>query len=192
MLFRSINACTLTINNNANVIIPSGFNVTLNGALTVSSGSFTLNNNANLIQSSNVANSGNIIVKRETAALMRLDYAMWSSPVTNASQYLKTFSPSTLDARFYTYNPSTNVYASVVASSTNFAVGTGYLIRLPNDHPTTPTIWTGTFTGTPNNGNVNLVVANGTYNAIGNPYPSTINADTFITTNNITEALYFW
>ena len=188
----NINACTLTVNNNANVIIPSGFNVSLNGALAVSSGSFTLNNNANLIQSSNVANSGNIIIKRETAALMRLDYAMWSSPVTNTSQYLKTFSPSTLDARFYTYNPSTNIYASVVPSSTNFAVGIGYLIRLPNDHPTTPTIWTGTFTGTPNNGNVNLVVANGTHNAIGNPYPSTINADTFITTNNITEALYFW
>jgi murein tripeptide amidase MpaA len=188
----NINACTLTVNNNAIVTIPSGFNVALNGALTVSSGSFTLNNNANLIQSSNVVNSGNIIVNRETAALMRLDYAMWSSPVTNASQYLKTFSPSTLDTRFYTYNPSTNVYTSVVATTTNFATGTGYLIRLPNDHPTTPTIWSGTFTGVPNNGNVNLAVTSGTYNAIGNPYPSTINADTFITTNNITEALYFW
>ena len=187
-----LNACTLTVNNNAVVTIPSNYNVTLNGALTVSSGSFTLNNNANLIQSSNVANSGNIIVKRETAPLMRLDYVMWSSPVTNASQYLKTFSPLTLHTRFYTYNPSSNLYNSVVPATTNFATGTGYLIRLPNDHPTTPTLWTGTFTGTPNNGNVNLVVANGTYNAIGNPYPSTINADTFITYNTITEALYFW
>ena len=188
----NLNACTLIVNNNAVVTIPSNYNVTLNGALTVSSGSFTLNNNANLIQSSNVSNSGNIIVKRETAPLMRLDYVMWSSPVTNASQYLKTFSPLTLDTRFYTYNPSSNLYNSVVPATTNFATGTGYLIRLPNEHPTNPTLWTGTFTGTPNNGNVNLVVVNGTYNAIGNPYPSTINADTFITHNNITEALYFW
>lgn len=188
----NINACTLTVNNNAVVAIPSGYNVTLNGAITVSSGSFTLNNNANLIQSSNVANSGNIIVKRETATLMRLDYAMWSSPVTNSGQYLKTFSPSTLDARFYTYNPTSNLYNAVVPTTTNFANGKGYLIRTPNNHPTTPAIWTGTFMGIPNNGNVNLVVANGTYNAIGNPYPSTISANDFITHNNIAEALYFW
>jgi hypothetical protein len=191
----NINACSLTVNNNAIVTIPSGYNVTLNGALTVSSGSFTLNNNANLIQTpnaSNATNSGNIIVKRETAPLMRLDYAMWSSPVTNASQYLKTFSPSTLDTRFYTYNPSSNVYNSVVPTTTNFTNGTGYLIRLPNDHPTTPLLWTGIFTGIPNNGDVNFSVASGTYNAIGNPYPSTINADTFIALNGITEALYFW
>ena len=188
----NITACTLTVNNNAIVAIPSGFNVTLNGALTVSSGSFTLNNNANLIQTSNVANSGNIIVKRETAALMRLDYVLWSSPVTNASQFLKTFSPLTLDNRFYTYNPSSNIYNSVVPTTTNFVTGTGYLIRLPNDHPSTPLLWTGTFTGVPNNGIVSFSVANGTYNAIGNPYPSTINADTFITDNGIAEALYFW
>lgn len=188
----NINACTLTVNNNAIVTIPSDYNVTLNGALTVSSGSFTLNNNANLIQTSNVVNTGNIIVKRETAPLMRLDYVLWSSPVTNASQFLKTFSPSTLDARFYTYNPLSNIYVAVVPTTTNFALGTGYLIRLPNDHPSSPLLWTGTFTGIPNNGSVNLSVANGTYNAIGNPYPSTINADTFITDNNITEALYFW
>jgi hypothetical protein len=187
----NLNACTLTVNNNAVVTIPSGYNVTLNGALTLSSGSFTLNNNANLIQSSNVANSGNIIVKRETAALMRLDYTMWASPV--AGQQLQSFSPATLATRFYTYNPTSNLYNTIISPATsNFGTGTGYLIRLPNDHPTTPTLWTGTFEGTPNNGNINLIVAAGTYNAIGNPYPSTINADTFITQNNITEALYFW
>lgn len=188
----NINACTLTVNNNAIVTIPSDFNVTLNGALTVSSGSFTLNNNANLIQLTNSANSGNIIIKRETAPLMRLDYAMWSSPVTNTNQYLKTFSPLTLDARFYTYNPSSNVYNSVIPTTTNFTNGTGYLIRLPNDHSETPLKWTGTFTGIPNNGDINFSVANGTYNAIGNPYPSTINANTFISINGISEALYFW
>lgn len=185
-------ACTLTVNNNAVVSIPSGYNITLNGALTVSSGSFTLNNNANLIQSSNVTNTGNIIVKRETSALKHLDYAMWSSPVTNASQYLKTLSPFTVDSRFYSYNPSNNLYISTTPTSTNFTSGKGYLIRMPDNHPSTPTIWTGTFTGVPNNGTITIAVANGTYNAIGNPYPSTINTDTFITTNNITEALYFW
>lgn len=187
----NLNACTLIVNNNAVVAIPSNYNVTLNGALTVSSGSFTLNNNANLIQSSNVANSGNIIVKRATAALMLSDYVLWSSPV--AGQQLQSFSPATLATRFYTYNPTTNLYNTQISPSTNnFSTGTGYLIRMPNNHPTTPTIWTGTFTGVPNNGNYNLAVTNNTYNAIGNPYPSTISANTFIAANGITEALYFW
>lgn len=187
----NINACTLTINNNAIVTIPSSFNVTLNGALTVNSGSFTLNNNANLIQSSNDTNSGNIIVKRETTALMLLDYVLWSSPV--AGQLLQPFSPTTLATRFYTYNPTTNLYNAVLSpSSTNFNIGTGYLIRMPNNHPTSPTIWQGQFQGVPNNGNYNLSVANNTYNAVGNPYPSTIDANTFIDVNGITEALYFW
>jgi hypothetical protein len=46
----NINACTMTVSNNAVVTIPSGNDVTLYGALTVSSGSFILENNANLLQ----------------------------------------------------------------------------------------------------------------------------------------------
>jgi hypothetical protein len=81
---------------------------------------------------------------------------------------------------------------NAIVPTNNFALGTGYLIRMPNNHPTSPTIWEGQFQGIPNNGNYNISVTNNAYNAIGNPYPSTINANTFIATNNITEALYFW
>lgn len=184
-------ACSLTVNNNANVVITSGDNISLYGALTVTSGSFTLSNNSNLTQDSNVANSGNIIVKRESALLMRQDYSLWSTPVTG--QQLQSFSPNTIATRFYTYTPSTNVYTVVASpSSTDFSVGTGYLIRMPNNHPPTPLVWTGSFTGVPNNGSVGVTVSNATYNAIGNPYPSTLDADTFITDNSLTEALYFW
>jgi len=186
----NITACSLTVTNGI-VIISSGNNVSLNGALQVLSGSFTLENNANLIQSSTVVNSGNIIVKRNTSPLIRQDYVLWSSPV--AAQQLLAFSPATLTNRFYTYDSATDKYIPVFSpATTNFALGTGYLIRVPNTHPTTPTIWGGQFTGVPNNGTVNLTVANATYNAIGNPYPSTIDADTFIAANGITEALYFW
>ncbi len=186
-----ITACSLTVNNNAVVSVPSGNNVTLNGALTVVTGStFTLNNNSNLLQASNASNTGDIIIKRTTPAIMRQDYVLWSSPV--ASQNLLAFSPQTLLNRFNTYNPTTNLYEAVVSpSSTNFATGAGYLIRVRNNHPTTPTTWTGTFTGVPNNGPVSLTVANNTYNAIGNPYPSAISADAFMTANN-SAALYFW
>lgn len=188
----SLNACSLTVTNTAIVIIPSGYSVTLTNALVVENGSsFTLENNANLIQSSNIINSGNIIVKRNTSPLIRQDYVLWSSPV--AAQQLLAFSPATLTNRFYTYDSATDKYLTISSpASTNFALGTGYLIRVPNTHPTTPTIWGAQFTGVPNNGTVNLTVANATYNAVGNPYPSTIDADTFIAANGITEALYFW
>ncbi|RDI58205.1 M14 family zinc carboxypeptidase [Flavobacterium glaciei] len=187
----NLTACSLSVNNNAVVTVNSGFNLNIAGDVSVASGSsLTFESNANLIQSKNTnGNTGNIIVKRKTSPLMLLDYVLWSAPVSG--QQLQLFSPSTLSNRFYTYNPSTNFYSGI-ASTNNFATGTGYLIRMPNNHPTTPTIWEGQFQGVPNNGNYNLTVTNNTYNAIGNPYPSTINANTFISTNNITEALYFW
>jgi hypothetical protein len=103
------------------------------------------------------------------------------------------FSPATLTNRFYLYNSATNFYNVIASpSTTSFLSGRSNLIRMPNNHPTTPTVWCGTFSGVPNNGTINLAVTSGTYNGIGNPYPSGINADTFMADNNITEALYFW
>lgn len=189
----ALEANTLTVNTNAVVVIASGHTVTLNGALTVVSGSFTLNSNASLIQlQPNAVNTGNIIVKRISSPLMRLDYTLWSSPVTN--QNLQAFSPATLSNRFNVYNPVTNAFEPLANPElTFFNSGVGYLIRVPNTHPvTTPTTWLGAFTGVPNNGTFTIPVTTNTYNAIGNPYPSPIDADQFITANGITEALYFW
>lgn len=196
----NINACSLIVNNDAVVTIPSGFNVTLNGAITVSSGSFTLNDNANLIQLSDVANSGNITVNRNSAALLRLDYTLWSSPVTNDSLYLQTFSPATSTNRFYNYSSSTNLYAAIASpSTTNFALGQGYLIRMPNDASSTDrTNYPGVFTGVPNNGNIPITMTNGGvgkgFNLVGNPYPSAISIAQFVADNsdNITGTLYYW
>ncbi len=192
-----LSACSVTVSNNANVTVNSYVNVTLNGPLTVSSGSFTLNNNANLIQTTNANNSGNIIVKRNSSPLMRLDYTLWSSPVAN--QNLSNFSPLTTSTRFYSYNTNTNFYNTVAnPSTTNFTDGQGYLIRMPNTHPTIPTVWNGSFTGVPHNGYYSMTMSNGgatkRFNLIGNPYPSPINMAQFVTDNNtkITGTLYFW
>ncbi len=191
----NISACSLTVNNNAVVTIPSGFNVTLNSPLTVETGSsFSLSNNANLIQSTNVANSGNIVVNRDSNPLYRLDYTLWSSPV--ASQNLLTFSPLTITTRFYNYNAGTNLYNAIASPSTTaFGTGTGYLIRMPNtapDFPTTST-FSGIFTGVPNTGNISLSgLSSNAYYAVGNPYPSTLNADSFLSGNATDGTLYFW
>jgi hypothetical protein len=187
----NFNACTLTVNNSAVVTIVSGHNVNLGGVLTVSSGSFTLENNANLLQSSNAANTGNIIVKRNSSALKRQDYTLWSSPVL--SQNLLAFSPATLSNRFYTYNTATNVYSAITPSDNTFAAAKGYLIRMPNTHPATATIWNSQFTGVPNNGSYPVAMTN-TYNLVGNPYPSPISMSAFVAdnTSSITGTLYFW
>ncbi len=185
-------ASKIDVTNGANVIVLSGDTVTINGALIVESGStFTMQKDANLIQTSNSQNVGVIKIQKDTALLKRLDYVLWSSPVEG--QLMLPFSPATLTNRFYLYNSTANFY-NVIASpaTTSFLAGKANLIRMPYNHPTTPTVWHGTFSGVPNNGTINLAVTNGTYNGIGNPYPSGINADTFMADNNITEALYFW
>ena len=89
-------SCTLTVSSNAIVAIPSGTNVTLNGKLIVEPGSnFTLNSNSNLIQQTLAINTGDITVKRMSSPVYRLDYTLWSSPVSG-SQTLFNFSPLTI------------------------------------------------------------------------------------------------
>jgi hypothetical protein len=209
-----IDACSISVSNNAIVSVTSGINVNLNGAIAVASGSFTLNNNANLLQSNaSAVNTGNIIVKRQTNPLIRLDYTLWSSPVTGQGLY--AFSPFTFANRFYVYDTSSNLYnnssiglnitglngAGVNGTDTSnvlFATGKGYLIRLPYNHPTAPVVWNGSFTGVPNNGTKTITLANVSatqqFNAVGNPYPSPIDIAQFATDNsaNIESTLYFW
>lgn len=192
----NIDACSLTVNNDAVVVISSGDVVTLSGGLTVATGSsFTLENEAYLMQEgSSNPNSGNITVKQESQALMRLDYGLWSSPVEN--QNLLAFSPLTIANRFYTYNTTTDVYATIVPSTNSFTTGKGYLIRMPDNHPASPTVWEGNFIGKPNSGDLTIALstAGSGYNAVGNPYPSPISIDTFIDDNNsvIDGDLFFW
>lgn len=211
-------ACSLTLVNSSVVTIQSGTDVTLTGAIAVQAGStFTLNNNANLLQTipsgTSYTNTGNIIVQRNSSALKRLDYTLWSSPVTGQGVY--AFSPYTFGNRFYVYRTNTNVYnnADVGFSLTGldpngvngtdsnnvqFAQAKGYLIRMPWDHPTAATVWNGSYTGVPNNGDIPFTMINGgsgqRFNLVGNPYPSPISMTQFVSDNStrITGTLYFW
>ncbi|WP_310560685.1 Ig-like domain-containing protein, partial [Flavobacterium sp.] len=201
----NLSACSLLVGNNAIVSVPSGINFTISGNVTVQAGSsVTFENNANLIQSGTTnGNSGNITIKRDSNTLKRLDYTLWSSPVTG-TQTLGDFSSYTTPTRFYTYNATIDKYTAATASNP-FEVGTGYLIRMPDQNPgslglTTPyylgtetLIYTGAFTGKPNNGTIDLTgLASDKYYAIGNPYPSTISADAFLNGNATDGTLYFW
>ena len=189
----AISANKLTIATGGSLTVNSGTNVTLANGLvnTLAATAVVVENNANILQTTGTTNTnlGAITVKRTTNSLMLLDYVMWGSPVAN--QQLQAFSPSTLSTRFYSYNTATNAYSSETATS-NFTNAKGYLIRLPNDHPTTPTTWTGSFVGVPNSGNYTFTPAVG-FNAVANPYPSTLSMASFVTDNpTITGTLYFW
>lgn len=195
----SFTANSLTVNASNTLTITSGEEVVLADAF-VNNGTaanVVVNSNGNLVQNAVApVNSGSITVRRDTQALMRLDYVAWSSPVI--AQNLLSFSPQTLTNRFYTYNTSTNVYQTIDPTTNAFSGATGYLIRLPNNHPTSPTVWTGEFAGVPNTGTINHTMANiavgQRFNLVGNPYPSAIEISKFTTENNlrITGTLYFW
>jgi hypothetical protein len=189
---QNITACSMNVTNNAIVSVSSGYSVTLGGSLIVDSGSsFTIENNSALLQSSNAGNAGAITLKRNSSALLRQDYTLWSSPVIG--QNLAAFSPETLSNRFYTYSPASDIYTAI-APSNNFNAAQGYLIRMPNTTSgITPTIYPGVFTGVPHNGDYPVTMSN-TYNLTGNPYPSPISMSAFVAANtaSITGTLYFW
>lgn len=191
----TINSLSIALGATLTVTAP---NFTITSAL-ANNGTTTLANSSNLIQGGSInANTGNITVNRNSNALKRLDYTMWSSPVAN--QNLSAFSPKTSTTRFYEYNETTNEYNTVNPSLTSFANGTGYLIRMPNTDPTVgydagaaTLSYPGVFTGIPNNGTVKLTsLTSDRFYSIGNPYPSTISASSFLTGNSTGGTLYFW
>lgn len=202
-------ACSIQVTNNANVVIPTGFDVTLNGRITVTSGTFTLEDNANLVQLTDVQNIGNITVKQNSSSIFRLDYTGWSSPVTGQNLY--SFSPATQHTRFYVYGTNgftDNEFHSVDPFSNSFQPGIGYLIRMPQQiegenasayaSGSYNFSFEGVFTGVPNNGPVSVPLSNssGRYTLVGNPYPSPINIHAFFGANedvlDPSSALYFW
>jgi hypothetical protein len=185
---------SLTLETATAMRVPSGLNLTVSNYI-ANSGTFTVENNANLIQVDAVVNTGNIIVQRNSAPIVRLDHTLWSSPV--ASQNLFSFSPATLSNRFYTYATSSDSYVnSGLDANSTFITGKGFGIRAPNNQTATlPAVWQGTFTGVPNNGTVPFVLDAATpgFNLVGNPYPSTIDAVKFVDANpDIDGTLYFY
>jgi hypothetical protein len=165
-------------------------------------GAIVVENNANLVQINDAApaNVGEITVVRNSSPIFRQDYTMWSSPVAG-TQTLQDFSPLTVSTRFYTYDPATDFFNSTDPDEP-FNQGAGYLIRVSNTHvdyvdeTSVPEIWTGTFTGVPGNGliEVPLSDAGQGFNMVGNPYPSVISAETLFQLNeeNIEGTVYFW
>ena len=202
---------SLTVNEGFQFTLASGTSLIVLNEIINNAGSegIVVENNASLVQIEEEApeNFGKITVKRNSSEIFRLDYTMWSSPLsdelTNSPQTLKQFSPGTMNNRFYSYNTTNDIFASIAnPNAVYFEPGKGYLIRVDNNHVpyvdenSVPASWEGIFIGTPNNGEISVSLSNTGegYNLIGNPYPSVISAESFIENNvsNIDGTIYFW
>lgn len=204
----------LTVQNGGNLSIasptaPNRTSLTITDVINVNNGgNFTVNNSANLIQINNVANTGNINMLRN-AFVDHRDYVYWSSPVAGFnSADISTYSGNN---NLYKWTPTVagngvGNFGNWFSGVETMVIGKGYIERGLNSAPlNSPTTFTATFTGVPNNGNITTPISRGTYNTIGlytspfsptdatqdddnwnligNPYPSSINAKTFLTAN---------
>jgi hypothetical protein len=198
---------TLSVTNGA-VTLQDGFVLSVGDAVMVNApGTLTIESNASLLQTTYTgANTGNVIIKRNTAPVVRFDATYWSSPTTG-SQTLYDFSPLTDSSRFNSFDSVNDAWVTENAATTVFEKGKGYSIRCSaNTSPTIPTVISHQFVGVPNNGTfttpVTTPLSDIGISLIGNPYPSAINADDFILenlydpilnpTNTLGGTLYFW
>jgi len=195
-------ANTLTVASGGRLDISS--TITVNDAVNVATGG-TLNllNGANLIQVNNVANTGSIAVNRTSAPMVLYDYTYWSSP-TSGSQTLSNFSPDSNQKYFLTfenkwfYNNAANTFNTGTTNVINPGVGVAMLS--PNGitkNPANAVKKSYVFTGTPNNGDINVPVTYANASSrklVGNPYPSALDVEKFIIANlgTIDGTLYFW
>jgi uncharacterized repeat protein (TIGR02543 family) len=192
--------------------VVTGTTLTVEGSVTntTGAGKFIVQNNAALLQNTAASNVGAITVAKNTNPLYRLDYTMWSSPVSGLT--LGNFSPNTAPGRFYEYKfdvdsatgGSREAYF-VVDPSTVFAPAKSYLVRMPNASAVegyntgdTAIPFNANFIGTPNNGTINIALSTlgNRYTAVGNPYASPINVSDFFNQNtgniDTTSGIYLW
>jgi hypothetical protein len=214
------NGFTLTVKSNTYIVVNNDLTVNTGATLIVEDkGSLVMLNDAGV-----VTNNGTTQVLRTTSPYEQFDYTYWSSPVnasvisTTFTGWRTDYSFDFATANFadtLTINSSGTVTAATADSFDDYAPwawqnftgtmtnGKGYAIMGPTNVAFTPTATaTVTFSGKVNNGVVSVPIvesANATstiddYNLIGNPYPSAISANSFITTNGAKTSgtLYFW
>jgi hypothetical protein len=182
--------CSCVVKIGANVTVNSNHTLTITNFVNNVGGIFTFENNASLIQINNSVNSGNINYKRTSKQILQADFVYWSTPVN--PQKLIDVSQFTESDKYFRFNGTAWVPTD---RNTNMTVGKGYIIRGPETYSNTIRAdYTASFIGVPNNGNVTTeALDSGKYYLLGNPYPSALDADQFITDNPILQGtLYFW
>ena len=194
--------CELEVKAGATLLIQPNASLTVNGVV-MNNGTFRIESTGSLVQVKEDPNAdqgaGVFTMKRQTTPVNRFDYTYWSSPVEE--QLLYDFSPNTLSDKYFSFN--TNLGWQNIFNGAGLMVpGRGYIVRAPQTSSMIASEAlpiTLTFTGRVNNGQINVpIVKNGVkvWNLIGNPYPSAINANVFLSnTDNddvIGGTIYLW
>jgi hypothetical protein len=164
--------------NSGTVTISAGNTLTITNEVSVTLGTLIFENSSSLVQINDASiNTGTIIYKRNSSPLKQYDFTYWSSPVANTP--LSQLATSSV---FYSFSPTINNWVNE-SGTTIMAPGVGYIARAPNNLTYSPTQVVETvFSGIPNNGviSTSIIKSTGTYNLIGNPYPSALDIDLFL------------
>lgn len=192
----------LTLNNggtlNSLLTILSGKTLYVTGGTLAANGSLTLNSGASLMHGAGTpggggAVTGNIRVKRSGQTTPAFNF--WSSPVIGATANI-------LGSQRYLYDPASGTQSTAddtndpgwIPTSAAMTAGRGYASSAGGNVQ---------FVGDANNGNISFGVQSPSlpasrFNLVGNPYPSAISANAFLSangpsgTNVISGAIYFW
>jgi hypothetical protein len=194
---------SMLISSSGDLKINAGNSITVVDALTVQSGGlFTLEDGASLVQDGTTnTNTGIITTKRNAKPMKRYDFTYWSSPV--AGQTFFNLSPTTFYDKFYSWNTATQAWVAHLYGAVTMTPAQGYIVRAPQTYPTAtvnPTNFEGKFIGVPNSGDISINVVGSTttakWNLIGNPYPSAVSLDEFLSdsfnSSKIYGTIYLW
>ncbi len=195
-----LTVCSCTINDKKTLTVPKDITLTVDEDIKVlGEGKLLIQNGGSLLQNSTSKNmfTGSITAFeiQRTTKINRYDLTYWSSPITSAKEggfKLKDLSPATLLDKYFTFTPDGG-WATDMNGESEMKASYGYSIRGPQTFDTQiPADFTGKFVGTPNNGNFVIPTKADQYHLIGNPYPSAIDGQKFISDNGDVGPLYFW
>lgn len=192
-----LTVCSCTVNDKVTLTVPNDITLTVDEDINVlGEGKLLILNGGSLLQTSTSnkmftgENSKAFEIQRITN-VVRYDVTYWSSPVSGLKMH--DLSPETLFDKYHYWNASNNSWIPDNYGKKEMEPGKGYSIRAPQTYDlSTPRDFTAKFTGTPNNGNIPITLVSGKLNLLGNPYPSSIDAEKFIRDNGDIGPLYFW
>lgn len=180
----SFEACNLTVSGTLNMNGGTTNFVRVNENLAIT-GSFTIGDTESLVTVNESASITGSITKLESSTPLNnfRDFTYWSSPVQGAN-IGTVFSGVDPNRIFQWQEPSSGSFGAWLVASGTMINAKGYISEAPSgaaQHNIS-------FSGTPNNGVIGKSLGfdptntgnGGGFNLIGNPYPSAINADTFI------------